>query len=403
MGDQPNATTAKGSSTPVGERSHRWHWFTGRSHQVLDDLTGVLTASMSDTARGETIAEAVRLQDRLAAMIATLVADDPTAVTQARERTNITAGTARRLTKRADALAAHPAVHQALAAGEVHLDQAEVITRVVDKLPTEVADRATEAVEHLLELAVDHDAKTLQQMAKHLLHVIAPDQADELLAQQLAKEEADARRTGFLKTWKDGHGSTHGKFKIPDLHGHLLDTFLAAITNPQRTDPLDRTHLDTPDLRGRAFCELLERIDPQRLPHSGGSPVSVLVTMTLDTLTGGLQAAGILGTDLQLSPGEARRLAAKHGVIPLVLGGRSQPLDVGRRRRFFTRAQRVAMALRQDGLCNITGCDIPATWCDANHRTDWATGGHTNLNDAELICPRHHTQHHQGRNLPRRT
>ena len=100
---------------------------------------------------------------------------------------------------------------------------------------------------------------------------------------------------------------------------------------------------------------------------------------------------------------DARRLAATHGVIPAVLGGKSEVLDVGRKKRLFTRAQRVAMALRQGGLCNRQGCDVPAAWCDANHRTDWAKGGTTSIDDAELVCPHDHTLHHQGVDFPRRT
>ena len=124
--------------------------------------------------------------------------------------------------------------------------------------------------------------------------------------------------------------------------------------------------------------------------------------MTLDTLQGGLHAANILGTDTLLSPGQARRLAAAAGVIPAVLDSQSQLLDLGRRRT-FTQPQRIAMALRQGGLCNIEGCDRPATWCDANHRQPWSTGGRTTIDNGELICPRHHTLVHQGHHYPRRT
>ena len=38
-----------------------------------------------------------------------------------------------------------------------------------------------------------------------------------------------------------------------------------------------------------------------------------------------------------------RRMACEAGIIPIVLGGDSQPLDVGRERRLATRAQRMAL------------------------------------------------------------
>jgi hypothetical protein len=36
------------------------------------------------------------------------------------------------------------------------------------------------------------------------------------------------------------------------------------------------------------------------------------------------------------------------------------------------------------------GCTIPARWCEAHHSHPWAQGGHTNLQDAALLCSFHH-------------
>ena len=223
-----------------------------------------------------------------------------------------------------------------------------------------------------------------------------------MIARHLEREETEARNTCFLKTWSDGHGSTYGRFKIPDLTGTFLTTALEAYANPNRPDPIPRTDVTPPQIYGQAFCELLEHLPADRLPQTGGINATVLVTMTLDTLLGGLQAANLLGTDTLLSPGQARRLAAAAGIIPAVLDGQSQLLDLGRRRT-YTQPQRIAMALRQGGLCNIKGCERPATWCDANHRHLWSQGGRTTIDDGELICPRHHTLVHQGHHYPRRT
>ena len=46
-------------------------------------------------------------------------------------------------------------------------------------------------------------------------------------------------------------------------------------------------------------------------------------------------------------PGEARRMACDAGLIPVVLGGKSEVLDYGRMRRLYSGPQRVAMAIRQ--------------------------------------------------------
>ena len=94
--------------------------------------------------------------------------------------------------------------------------------------------------------------------------------------------------------------------------------------------------------------------------------------------------------------GEARRLACSAGIIPVVLGGPSEPLDVGRQRRFHTKAQQIAMGLRDQG-CTVVGCDRPPAMCQAHHDIPWGTGGDTNLATGRLLCPRRHTLAHDHR------
>lgn len=87
-------------------------------------------------------------------------------------------------------------------------------------------------------------------------------------------------------------------------------------------------------------------------------------------------------------------MACDAEIIPVVLGGHSEPLDVGRSRRLFTRAQRLALTTRDKG-CSYPDCTVPATWCDAHHVTHWRHGGPTDLTNAALLCPRHHTTVHE--------
>ena len=110
---------------------------------------------------------------------------------------------------------------------------------------------------------------------------------------------------------------------------------------------------------------------------------------------GGLQAAGLCDGS-KISADEARRLACIAGIIPVVLGGPSEPLDVGRQRRFHTKPMRIAMGLR-DGGCTTEGCDRPPAWCQAHHDLSWGTGGDTNLATGRLLCQRHHTLAHDTR------
>ncbi|MEO5651206.1 MAG: HNH endonuclease signature motif containing protein, partial [Marmoricola sp.] len=90
---------------------------------------------------------------------------------------------------------------------------------------------------------------------------------------------------------------------------------------------------------------------------------------------------------------EARRLACAAGIIPVVLGGAGQVLDVGRRRRFHTGAQRIAMAVRDHG-CTAQGCDRPPAMCHAHHDRPWSQGGNTDLKTGRLLRGHHHRRIH---------
>ena len=118
--------------------------------------------------------------------------------------------------------------------------------------------------------------------------------------------------------------------------------------------------------------------------------MSVVVTMQLQTLLGGLVAARMDNGHL-ISPSLARKLAARAGVIPAVLGSDGSVIDLGRKTRLFSAKQRVALAVQQRGTCAVEGCTIPASLCDAHHLIDWAKGGRTNLANGALVCPRHHS------------
>jgi hypothetical protein len=90
-----------------------------------------------------------------------------------------------------------------------------------------------------------------------------------------------------------------------------------------------------------------------------------------------------------VSAAEARRLACDARIIPAVLGGAGEILDLGRARRLFTGALRRALVLR-DGGCAFPGCDRPYSWCEAHHIDGWAAGGDTALDNGVLLCGHHH-------------
>ena len=78
----------------------------------------------------------------------------------------------------------------------------------------------------------------------------------------------------------------------------------------------------------------------------------------------------------------------------VVTNGRSEILDLGRKTRVVTTAQRRALVLR-DGGCAFPGCDRPPEWCDAHHIIHWLDRGPTDLDNLVLLCRRHHRLIHR--------
>ena len=131
---------------------------------------------------------------------------------------------------------------------------------------------------------------------------------------------------------------------------------------------------------------------------SADTPVTdkakLVVTIDFETLLGQLAGAGVTGTGEVLSAATVRRLACDAGVLPMVLGRDSEPLDVGRAKRLVTGGLRQAL-IHRDGGCTFPGCTIPAAWTDAHHVTAWYRGGTTSLSTCVLLCRRHHTYVHR--------
>jgi hypothetical protein len=413
---EPPPGNARRSRSAVVERTHPMHRFAGWLHEACDRVADAAVWSMSEQEISETLTELyaaqVRIAERIGAVLAQAERDGlasrvgaTTTAAWLADLTRLTRASAHRDLRMALALSGgdHESVRSAMAAGTVTIEQARVVVAAVDRLPQAVAaaDRPR-AERHLLGEAGTHDAKALEQLGRHLVDVVDPDAADERLATRLESEERRAERTASFSMHDDGQGRCHGRFTIPSLQGAMLAAALQAVANPALADPVRRERADggrvpTPEVMGEAFGRYVERFPTDRLPSSGGVAATVVVTMPLDTLLGGLEPAGVLGTDLQLSAATARRLACRAGVVPAVLDSTSLVLDLGRKVRLHTRSQRLAMSVQQDGRCAVDRCDTPAGWCDAHHLTPWSEGGRTSTKDGVLLCPRHHKLAHDPR------
>jgi hypothetical protein len=380
-----------------------------RLHEVIDEVAQTPMWSMDPDEAAATLAAATRASARLAELEFRVAAHaDDAAVGEATgatstavwwaNATNQTRREAFRQLHLATALAAgHEPVRVALAAGDLVVEQAQVIVRAVEELPADLDQALVEQAERfLIDKAGQHDAKALRVLGRRLFEVIAPEEADAREAKLLEREERAAAESVRFTMTEDGHGKVHGRFTLDALTGAMLRKALLALAAPKHQaatqGPLGERR-PGPERMGRAFAEYIQRYPTDQLPHSGGLTATVVVTMGLDTLTGGLKAAQ-LDTGERISPGLARRLACEAGIIPAVLSGPSEVLDVGRKTRFHTTPMRIALTIR-DGGCTADGCDWPPGLCHAHHdNLPWAQGGGTSAKDGRLLCPKHHTRAH---------
>jgi hypothetical protein len=140
-----------------------------------------------------------------------------------------------------------------------------------------------------------------------------------------------------------------------------------------------------------AICKHVLGCDETVLPLAA---TTVVVRIPLEALTTGTGVATIDGIAQPIDAGTARRMAADAEVIPIVLGTDSEVLDVGRKRRLFSRAQRLALWER-DGGC--ASCGAPPAMTEAHHIGWWSRGGSTDLGNGVLLCTGcHHTIHRDG-------
>jgi len=123
----------------------------------------------------------------------------------------------------------------------------------------------------------------------------------------------------------------------------------------------------------------------------------IVVHIDLETLKSGLHAGGTcrtaLGADLPVET--VRRLACEAEILPVVLDGRSVPIDVGRSKRLATVHQRRALEAIYP-TCAIPDCEVIFDHCNVHHIDYWENGGSTDLNNMVPLCSRHHHAAHEG-------
>jgi hypothetical protein len=121
----------------------------------------------------------------------------------------------------------------------------------------------------------------------------------------------------------------------------------------------------------------------------------VTVVVNAKDLVAGTGAAWIDDILSPIATTTTDEIICDGGVRLQIEAGRGEILWQGYRERYFTPAQRRALAAR-DGGCLGPNCTAPPSWCDAHHIVEWEHGGPTDVNNGALLCSFHHHQLHAG-------
>ena len=308
-----------------------------------------------------------------------------------RERLRLDPFAARDMVEQAAALDRRPNVDRAFGAGAIDGRQAAVIAATLDSLPAG-ADLAViaDAEATLLDLAAEFAPGRLRRLGARILDHVAAEVAEqaERAALELAEKRALRRRGLTLSVPVDGCVRVTGYLTVEDAA--IVGAALDPLCTPRATD--DRT---AGQRRADALVDICQlALRTGSLPDNGGEPPQLVVTVPYDLVTSELRR-GVLDTGERVSATAARRLACDAQILPVLLGGAGQPLDVGRSRRLFTGPLRRALVVRDKG-CAFPQCDRPARWCDAHHVVSWLSGGPTSVANGVLLCRRHHRVIHRG-------
>ncbi len=298
-------------------------------------------------------------------------------------------------------------VADAVAGGAVSVDAAAAIRAGLgDPAPGVAADDLLDAARSLVDAAPGEAPERIAvqaQQARARLDAAGTVDRARLLSERrylalVPRDDGMTRITGLLDP------------ESAALVGGMLDR----ATSPRRGGPrfVDRAKKSAAadvaadprtigQLAHDALIDLLRlgaAVDPAGPPTTGSGVRVHVAAADLDRGTG----HGILDdTGAPVSPATVERIGCTDGITPIRFGADGAVLDLGRSRRLFSRAQRIALTARalSDGTggCAAPGCPRPPGWCEIHHIRPWQHGGRTDLHNAVLLCRHHHLVAHDRR------
>ena len=300
-------------------------------------------------------------------------------------------------------------VGAAMSDGWLSTSKAQVIERAVDALPGAPEVRAR-GVQVLLADAKKLDATELRKVARHLNSVVDPTGDERRDERALDRLERAAHLGRHLSITDDQAGGAWIKGRCSTEDAAMIRATLIPLAAPRPSDggTCDPATCAVPgcghdgrDPRDHGVRMLDALVEASRrlqsadvLPESHGAAPRLTLTMDYQRL---LDLCGVAVTETgeQLSASAVRRLCCDAEIIPAVLGGDSEVLDVGRQLRLASTPIWKALVAR-DRHCRFAHCTRPPMTCHAHHVTHWVDGGATSLGNLLLLCGHHHRLVHSG-------
>ncbi|WP_434441317.1 DUF222 domain-containing protein [Lentzea sp. E54] len=273
-----------------------------------------------------------------------------------------------------------PATAEAVAEGALSGEHISAVAEVMQDLPPE-------AEQPVVEFARQHEPAAVRSFGKELAYRLHQRDAEPREAEQ--KPPVNRLRM----EWKGDQLEVSAR--LDKITGAKFEAMIDPLAKPRPTTPEEGPDPRTrAEREGDAFADLIDlMLRADRLPEHGGEPVTLTLTMAYQDLA---EQTGFatLDTRERIPATLVRRLACNAGVIPVVLGGRSEQTNIGRKTRTFPASIRRLLVARDQG-CSFPGCDRPPKHCDAHHLRFWSQGGETSVDNAALLCRHHHTLIHQ--------
>ncbi len=286
----------------------------------------------------------------------------------------------------------YPAVAEASLAGDLSVDAAALIVAALDGL----RERVEPADLHDLERRLVGKAKCRD--AQDVRRIVSRAVARADIAGHMEREER--RHAERYLAWTEDHtGMVMFSGKLDAVTAAPIRTVIEQMVTHQFRarrdgDPMSPDRRTVGQMRADALYEVCRHALGCTETATSGVRTTIVVRMDQRNLESGVGLGSVDGVEQPVSVRELRRLAGDAGVIPEVLSGDSEVLDLGRTKRMFTRAQRIAL-LERDGGC--ARCHAPPEHCEAHHIRWWDRGGGSDLRNGVMLCTRcHHDVHRQG-------